>query len=123
MTSASLVIQQAFSKPCLVNLILKDTHLIPVFSIYFHDQSNTSYKSQVSSTGVTTGSKRSYSETVVYRDIRRSVEKKHITPEEKQVLHRGSYMSAHVLLNLLNELGKEIKCEACLAFYLFFATS
>ena len=28
-------------------------------------------------------------------------------------------MSAHVLLNLLNELGKEIKSEACLAFYLF----
>ena len=28
-------------------------------------------------------------------------------------------MSAHVLLNLLNELGKEIKCEACQAFYLF----
>ena len=26
--------QQAFSKPCLVNLISKDTHL--VFSIYFH---------------------------------------------------------------------------------------
>ena len=26
--------------------------------------------------------------------------------------HRGSYMSAHVLLNLLNKLGKEIKCEA-----------
>ena len=23
-------------------------------------------------------------------------------------------MSAHVLLNLLNELGKEIKCEACI---------
>ena len=38
-------------------------------------------------------------------------------------LYRGSYMSAHVLLNLLNELGKEIKCEACRAFYLFFATS
>ena len=39
-------------------------------------------------------------------------------------LNRGSYMSAHVLLNLLNELGKkEIKCEACRAFYLFFATS
>ena len=37
--------------------------------------------------------------------------------------YRGSYMSAHVLLNLLNELGKEIKCEACQAFYLFFATS
>ena len=33
---------------------------------------------------------------------------------------RGSYMSAHVLLNLLNELEKEIKCEACRAFYLFF---
>ena len=32
-------------------------------------------------------------------------------------------MSAHVLLNLLNELGKEIKCEACRAFYLFFATN
>ena len=33
-------------------------------------------------------------------------------------------MSAHALLNLLNELGKGIKCEACQAFYLFFfATS
>ena len=32
-------------------------------------------------------------------------------------------MGAHVLLNLLNELGKEIKCEACRAFYLFFETS
>ena len=39
-------------------------------------------------------------------------------------------MSAHVLLNLLNELGKRgkmrglpVKCEACRAFYLFFATS
>ena len=32
-------------------------------------------------------------------------------------------MSARVLLNLLNELGKEIKCEACRAFYFFFATS
>ena len=32
-------------------------------------------------------------------------------------------MSAHVLLNLLNELEKEIKCEACQPFYLFFATS
>ena len=29
-------------------------------------------------------------------------------------------MSAHVLLNLLNELGKEMNCEACRAFYLFF---
>ena len=33
-------------------------------------------------------------------------------------LHRGSYMSAHVLLNLLLSWGKEIKCEA-----LLFATS
>ena len=40
---------------------------------------------------------------------------------ELQIAHRGSYMSAHVLLNLLNELG--IKCKACRAFYLFFATS
>ena len=31
-------------------------------------------------------------------------------------------MSDLVLLKLLNELGK-IKCEACRAFYLFFATS
>ena len=30
-------------------------------------------------------------------------------------------MSAHVLLNLLNVLGKEIKCVACRTFYLFFA--
>ena len=29
-------------------------------------------------------------------------------------------MSTHVLLHLLNELKKEIKCEACRAFYLFF---
>ena len=27
-------------------------------------------------------------------------------------LYKGSYMSAHVLLNLLNELGKKIRCEA-----------
>ena len=33
-------------------------------------------------------------------------------------------MSAHVLLNLLNELGgKAIKCEASRAFYRFFTTS
>ena len=32
-------------------------------------------------------------------------------------------MSAHVLLNLLSELSKRVKCEACRAFYLFFATS
>ena len=28
---------------------------------------------------------------------------------EEMELHRGSYMSAHVLLNLLNELGKRDK--------------
>ena len=33
-------------------------------------------------------------------------------------------MSARVLLNFfLTSWGKEIKCEACRAFYLFFATS
>ena len=32
-------------------------------------------------------------------------------------------MRAHVLLNLLNELGKGIKCEACRVFNRFFATS
>ena len=32
-------------------------------------------------------------------------------------------MSACVLLNLLTELGKEIKCQACRALYLFFSTS
>ena len=37
--------------------------------------------------------------------------------------YRGSYTSAHVLLNLLNELGEVIKCEACLAFYHLFATT
>ena len=31
-------------------------------------------------------------------------------------------MSAHVKLILLNELGKEIKYEACRAYYLFFTT-
>ena len=39
------------------------------------------------------------------------------------VLYKGSYMSAHVLLHLSKKMGKEIKCEACQAFYLFFATS
>ena len=32
-------------------------------------------------------------------------------------------MCAHVLLNISNELGKEIKYQACLAFYPFFATN
>ena len=30
-------------------------------------------------------------------------------------------MSAHVLLKLFKELGKVLKCEACQAFYNFFA--
>ena len=32
-------------------------------------------------------------------------------------------MSSHVLLNLLMNRGKEVKCKPCRAFYLFFATS
>ena len=32
-------------------------------------------------------------------------------------------MSAYVLLYIINELGKKIKCEACRSFYLFLATS
>ena len=32
-----------------------------------------------------------------------------IAPVENQHTNRGSYMSAHVLLNLLNELGKRDK--------------
>ena len=39
------------------------------------------------------------------------------------ILNRGSYWSAHVLLNLSNELEKTIKYVACQAFYRFFATS
>ena len=34
-----------------------------------------------------------------------------------------AYMSASVLLDLLNELRKSDKCEACRAFYSFSATS
>ena len=37
--------------------------------------------------------------------------------------HRGSYMSAHVLLNLSNELKKRNRCEACREIYVFFAAS
>ena len=40
-------------------------------------------------------------------------------------VHRGSYtcyMNSHVLLNLLNELRKTIKCETCQAFYHLFGT-
>ena len=39
------------------------------------------------------------------------------------LLYRCSNMNAHVLLNLLNKLGKGIKYETCRAFYLFFAIS
>ena len=38
-------------------------------------------------------------------------------------LKRGSYMSAHVSLNLLNELGKRDKMRGLPSIYLFFATS
>ena len=38
-------------------------------------------------------------------------------------IYRGSYMSTHVLLNLLNELGKRDKMRSLTAFYLFFATN
>ena len=37
-------------------------------------------------------------------------------------VYRGSYMSAHVLLNFLNELGKRDKIRGLPAFCLFFAT-
>ena len=37
-------------------------------------------------------------------------------------LNRGFYMSAHVLLNLLNELGKRDKMRGLPSIYLFFAT-
>ena len=39
------------------------------------------------------------------------------------VIYIGSYVNAHVLLNLLNEFGKMIKCEVCGSFYHFFTTS
>ena len=39
------------------------------------------------------------------------------------VITKGSDMSAHVLLNSLNELMKRDKCEACRALYFFFTTS
>ena len=35
-------------------------------------------------------------------------------------LHRGYNMSGHMLLTLLNELGKEIKCEAMPSILSFF---
>lgn len=48
---------------------------------------NTSYRPQVSNVGVAQGTKRSYSETLyACRDIRKSVEKKQVNPEEKKKL-------------------------------------
>ena len=41
----------------------------------------------------------------------------------KREIRRGSCIGAHVVLNLLNEVRKRDKCEACRAFYLFIATS
>ena len=42
-------------------------------------------------------------------------------PENVQdLLHRGSYMSAHDLLNLLNELGKSDKMRGLLSILSFF---
>ena len=37
------------------------------------------------------------------------VKKGAITLKTSEIINRGSYMSAHVLLNLLNELGKRDK--------------
>ena len=39
------------------------------------------------------------------------------------LIHRGSYMSAHVLLNLLYELGKRDKMRGLPSIFLIFATS
>ena len=41
----------------------------------------------------------------------------------KGFLYRGSYMSAHVLLNLLNELRKRDKMRGLPCILSFFATS
>ena len=38
-------------------------------------------------------------------------------------IHRGSYIRARVLLNLLNELGKRDKMQGFRPFHLFFATN
>ena len=40
--------------------------------------------------------------------------------ESHHQINRRPYMSAHVLLNLLNEFGKVINYEACRAFNHFF---
>ena len=41
-------------------------------------------------------------------------------PSLTDVLHRGSYMSAYVLLNLLKELGKRDKIRGLLSILSFF---
>ena len=43
-----------------------------------------------------------------------------LTPQE---VDRGSYMSAHVLLNSLNEVGKSGKIRGLQSILFFFATS
>ena len=43
--------------------------------------------------------------------------------KNENIENSGSYISAHNLLKLLNELRKRPKCEIYRAFYLFFATS
>ena len=39
--------------------------------------------------------------------------------KERKSVYRGSYLSAHDLLNLLNELGKKIKCDLAEHFISF----
>ena len=41
----------------------------------------------------------------------------------KKKINRGSHMSAHVLLNLLNQLGKRDKMRGLLSIFFFFARS
>ena len=52
----------------------------------------------------------------------RSIESLNYREVDRRI-YRGSYMSSHILLNLLNKLGKKDKMEACRTFYLFFPTS
>ena len=46
-----------------------------------------------------------------------------VYPHHSGKLNRGSYMSVHVLLNLLNELGKRDKMRGLPSILSFFATS
>ena len=43
-----------------------------------------------------------------------------IHSEYEKVIHRGSYMSAHVLLSLLNKLGKRDKMQGLPSILSFF---